>query len=225
MKEFFIRIFSLIIFIYTLIAFAYNMISTIIFTLMMFGLFVLFLMTDKFKVAVPADRWRLFAMIGSITTAVSLLINANIFIRNEKVQGDQNLINFNKIVSDSFGKIDDTFIKYPDRLGYLYHDIYYSSGHPLISDLEKYRDKNLEFQQAFSIFQAMEVTFIAGKLDENKDKPEFRGILNTIDMFASSNLMRDYWKTIKFNFSPKFIKFLEDEYFNNRLSTDKVFVT
>jgi hypothetical protein len=193
--------------------------------LIFIGSGVLFLLTQEFNYSVAENKWRLLATIGSITTAVSLLINANVFIKNEKVQAEQNLINFNKILSDSFGKIEDNFMSKPKELGYLYHDIHYASGHPSMKDLSKTRDKSLEFQQALKIFRAMEVVFIAGDLNKNKNDPRYRGIVNLFDMYASSALMREYWKTIRYNFSPGFIRFIESDFYNYRISTNKVFVT
>jgi hypothetical protein len=185
---------------------------------------VIYILTQNFDYSVAENKWRFLATMGSITTAISLLINANVFIKNEKTQVDQNIINFNKIVSDSFGKIEDNFMREPDKLAYLYHNIYYASGHPVTSDLEKKRDKSIEFQQALRIFYAMEIVFIAGKLNEHKDDLQYRGIFNLFDIYASSPLMKEYWKTVRYNFSPAFIKFIEDEYYNYRLSTDVVFI-
>ena len=222
--DFFFKIVVLIISIYTLLAFAYGYINTIILVLLILATTVIYILTQQFDYSVAENKWRFLATMGSITTAISLLINASVFIKNERTQVDQNTINFNKIISDSFGKIEDTFMRESNKLGYLYHNIHYASGHPLIPDLEKKRDKNLEFQQALRIFYAMEIIFIAGKLDERKDQPEYRGIINLFDIYASSPLMREYWKTLRYNFSPAFIKFIEDEFYNYRLSTDVVFV-
>lgn len=223
--DFFFKIIVLIISIYTLLAFVYGYINTIVLVLLALATIVIYILTQQFDYSVAENKWRFIATMGSITTAISLLINASVFIKNERTQVDQNTINFNKIISDSFGKIEDTFMREPNKLGYLYHNIHYASGHPLIPDLEKNRDKNLEFQQALRIFYAMEIIFIAGKLDERKDQPEYRGIINLFDIYASSPLMREYWKTLRYNFSPSFIKFIEDEFYNYRLSTDVVFVT
>jgi hypothetical protein len=224
-SDFFFRIIVLIIFIYAILAFIYGYVNTIVLVLLLLAIVVIYILTQEFDYAVAENKWRFLATIGSITTAISLLINASVFIKNEKTQVDQNTINFNKIVSDSFGKIDDNFMREPQKLGYLYHDIYYTSGHPTIPDLAKTRDRNLEFQQALRIFYAMEVVFIAGKLDQRKDLPEFRGILNVFDTYASSPLMREYWKTLRYSFSPAFIKFIEEEFYNYRISTDVVFVS
>jgi len=135
------------------------------------------------------------------------------------------MISFNKIVSDSFGKLEDNFMRESDKLGYLYHDIYFASGHPVTPGLAEKRDKNLEFQQALKRFYAMEIVFIAGKLQEKKNITEYRGILNLFDIYTSSPLMREYWKTLRYNFSPGFIKFIEEEFYNYRISTDLVFVS
>jgi len=222
--DFFFKIIVLIISIYTLLAFVYGYINTIVLVLLMLATIVIYILTQEFGYIVAENKWRFLATMGSITTAISLLINASVFIKNERTQVDQNTINFNKIISDSFGKIEDTFMREPNKLGYLYHNIHYASGHPLIPGLEKNRDKNLEFQQALRIFYAMEIIFIAGKLDERKDLPEYRGIVNLFYTYSSSPLMREYWKTLRYNFSPAFIKFIEDEFYNYRLSTDVVFV-
>lgn len=222
---YFFRLFILIIFIYIVIAYLYGFVNTIVLILVLIGSGVLFILTQEFNYSVAENKWRLLATIGSITTAISLLINANVFIKNEKVQSEQNLINFNKILSDSFGKIEDNFMSKSKELGYLYHDIHYSSGHPSMKDLSKTRDKSLEFQQALKIFKAMEVVFIAGNLKQTKNDPRNRGIVNLFDMYASSALMKEYWKTIRYNFSPDFIRFIESEYYNYRISTNKVFVT
>lgn len=223
--DIFFRIVVLIIFIYAIIAFIYGFINTIILVLIILAMIVTYILTQQFDYAVAENKWRFLATIGSITTAISLLINASVFIKNEKTQVDQNMISFNKIVSDSFGKLEDNFMKDSQKLGYLYHDIYYASGHPSNPDLAKTRDKNLEFQQALKIFNAMEIVFIAGKLEENKNRPEYRGIINVFDIYTSSPLMREYWKTLRYNFSPAFIEFIENEFYNYRISTEQVFVT
>jgi hypothetical protein len=223
--DFFFRIVVLIIFIYAIIAFIYGFINTIVLVLLTLAVVIIYILTQEFKFSVAENKWRFLATIGSITTAISLLINASVFIKNEKTQVDQNMISFNKIVSDSFGKLEDNFMRESDKLGYLYHDIYFASGHPLASNLAEKRDKNLEFQQALKIFYAMELVFIAGKLKEKKDLPEYRGILNLFDIYTSSPLMREYWKTLRYNFSPGFIKFIEEEFYNYRISTDLVFVS
>ena len=223
--DFFFRIVVLIIFIYAIIAFIYGFINTIVLVLIILAMIVTYILTQQFDYSVAENKWRFLATIGSITTAISLLINASVFIKNEKTQVDQNMISFNKIVSDSFGKLEDNFMKDSQKLGYLYHDIYFASGHPSTPDLAKTRDKNLEFQQALKIFNAMEIVFIAGKLKTNKDRPEYRGIMNVFDIYTSSPLMREYWKTLRYNFSPGFIEFIEKEFYNYRISTEQVFVT
>ena len=223
-SDFFFRIVVLIIFIYVIIAYINQYISTILLIFVLLGTGIFYIFTQEFNYSVAENKWRFLATVGSITTAVTLLINANVFIRNEKSQVDQNLINFNKIIADSFGKIEDNFMRESDKLGYLYHDIHYSSGHPKIPNIESKRDKNLEFQQALKIFYAMEIVFIAGKLDERKSDPEYRGVINLFDMYSSSPLMKQYWKTLRYNFSPSFIKFIEEEFYNYRISTDVVFV-
>jgi hypothetical protein len=215
----------LIIFIYSILAFIYGYVNTIILILLLLAVIVLYILTQKFNYSVAENKWRFLATICSITTAISLLINANAFIQNEKAQTDQNTINFNKIIADSFGKIEDNFMRDSDKLGYLYHDIHYPSGHPTISNLSTKRDKNLEFQQALKIFNAMEIIFIAGKLEEKKDKPEFRGVINLFYLYSSSPLMKEYWKTLRYNFAPTFIQFIEEEFYNYRLSTESVFVS
>ena len=223
--DFFFKLVVLILFIYAIIAFIYGFINTIVLVLMVLAIIVSYILTQEFNYIVAENKWRFLATIGSITTAISLLINASVFIKNEKTQTEQNMINFNKIFSDSFGKIEDNFIRESAKLGYLYHDIYYASGHQGNSDLAKTRDKNLEFQQALKIFNAMEVVFIAGKLRSNKNLPEYRGIMNVFDIFTSSPLMREYWKTLRYNFSPGFIEFIEKEFYNYRISTEQVFVS
>lgn len=223
--DFFFKIIVLIVSIYAILAFFYGYINTILLALILLGIGIFYVLTQRFDYSVAENKWRFLATIGSITTAISLLINASVFIKNEKTQVEQNTINFNKIVADSFGKIEDNFMREPDKLGYLYHNIHYASGHPITPGLEKYRDKNLEFQQATKIFYAMEIVFIAGKLNERKDLPENRGIINLFDIYASSPLMRKYWKTLRYNFSPSFIKFIEDEFYTYRLSTNVVFVS
>lgn len=224
-SDFFFKIVVLILAIYSLLAFVYGYINIIVLVLLLLATTIIYILTQEFNYNVAENKWRFLATMGSITTAISLLINANVFIKNEKTQGDQNMINFNKIISDSFGKIEDNFMREPEKLGYLYHNIHYASGHPLIPDLETKRDKNLEFQQALRIFYAMEIIFIAGKLNERKDLPEYRGTINLFDIYASSPLMREYWKTLRYNFSPAFIKFIEEEFYNYRQSTDVVFVS
>lgn len=223
-SDFFFKIVVLLISIYAILAFIYGYINTILLILLMLALTVIYILTQKFDYSVAENKWRFLATMGSITTAISLLINANVFIKNERTQVDQNTINFNKIISDSFGKIEDNFMREPDKLGYLYHNIYYASGHPVIPNLEKKRDKNIEFQQALRIFYAMEIVFIAGKLNEHKDDPQYRGVFNLFDIYASSPLMKEYWRTLRYNFSPAFIKFIEEEYYNYRLSTNIVFI-
>lgn len=224
-KLYFFRLFLLIMSVYIIILYIYNIIKTIVLILVLIGTCVIFILTQKFDYTVADNKWRLLATIGSVTTAISLLINANVFIKNEKAQNEQNLINFNKILSDSFGKIEDNFMNKANELGYLYHDIHYSSGHSTNKDLSKTRDRSLEFQQALRIFKAMEVVFIAGNLKNTKDDPKNRGVINLFYMYSSSALMKEYWKTIRYNFSPEFIRFIENEYYNNRISTNKVFVT
>lgn len=224
-SDFFFKIVVLILAIYSLLAFVYGYINIIVLVLLLLATIVVYILTQKFNYSVAENKWRFLATMGSITTAISLLINANIFIKNEKTQVDQNTITFNKIISDTFGKIDDTFMREPEKLGYLYHNIHYASGHPRIQNSEQKRDKNLEFQQALRIFYAMEVIFIAGKLNERKDYPEYRGVYNLLDLYASSPLMKEYWKTLRYNFSPAFIKFIEEEFYNYRQSTDVVFVS
>ena len=223
--DFFFKIVVLILAIYSLLAFVYGYINIIVLVLLLLATTVFYILTQEFNYNVAENKWRFLATMGSITTAISLLINASVFIKNEKTQNDQNTINFNKIISDSFGKIEDTFMREPEKLGYLYHNIHYASGHPLIPDLEKKRDKNLEFQQALRIFYAMEIIFIAGKLNQHKDDPQYRGIFNLFDIYASSPLMKEYWKTLRYNFSPNFSNFIEDEFYNYRQSTDVVFVS
>ena len=223
--DFFFKIVVLILAIYSLLAFVYGYINIIVLVLLLLATTIVYILTQEFNYSVAENKWRFLATMGSITTAISLLINANVFIKNEKTQVDQNTINFNKIISDSFGKIEDNFMREPEKLGYLYHNIHYASGHPLIPNLEQKRDKNLEFQQALRIFYAMEVIFIAGKLNERKDLPEYRGVYNLFDLYASAPLMREYWKTLRYNFSPAFIKFIEEEFYNYRQSTDIVFVS
>ena len=222
--NFFFKIVVLILSIYSLLAFVYGYINIIILVLLLLATTIIYILTQEFNYSVAENKWRFLATMGSITTAISLLINASVFIKNEKTQVDQNTINFNRIVSDSFGKIEDNFMRDAGKLGYLYHNIHYASGHPVIPNLEKQRDKSLEFQQALKIFYAMEVIFIAGKLTERKDLPEYRGIINLFDIYASAPLMREYWKTLRYNFSPAFIKFIEEEFYNYRQSTDVVFV-
>lgn len=223
-SDFFFRIVVLIIFIYAIIAYINQSINTLILIFITLGSAIFYIFTQEFNYSVEENKWRFLSTIGSITISISLILNANAFIRNEKSQVDQNTINFNKIISDSFGKIEDNFMRETDKLGYLYHDIHYSSGHPKMPNIESKRDKNLEFQQALKIFYAMEIVFIAGKLDERKDDPEYRGVINLFDMYSSSPLMKQYWKTLRYNFSPSFIKFIEEEFYNYRISTDVVFV-
>jgi len=223
-SDFFFKIIVIIIFIYAILGFIYNYLNLIVLILLGLAVTVVYILTQRFGYSVEENKWRFLATMGSITTAISLLINASVFIKNERTQVDQNTISFNKIISDSFGKIDDTFMRESNKLGFLYHNIYYASGHPYSPNLEKSRDRNLEFQQALKIFYAMEVVFIAGKLDERKDNPEYRGIINLFDIYASSPLMREYWKTLRYNFAPSFIKFIETEFYNYRISTDVVFI-
>jgi len=224
-SEFIFRIVVLIVFIYAIIAYLNEYINTILLVFLLLGTVIFYIFTQEFNYSVAENKWRFLSTIGSITISISLILNASAFIKNERTQVDQNNINFNKIISDTFGKIEDSFMRETDKLGYLYHNIYYSSGHPKIGNIDSKRDKNLEFQQVLKIFNAMEIVFIAGKLDERKNDPEYRGVINLFDMYASSPLMKQYWKTLRYNFSPSFIKFIEEEFYNYRLSTDIVFVS
>jgi hypothetical protein len=217
-------IFSIVTIIYALFAFSYNFINALILVLIVLFLVITYLLTQTFAYKVPLDKFRLFALIGSMTTSFSLLINATVFIRNEDTARKQNMINFNKVSSDIFNQIDNRFFEYKDKLGYLYQNIFKSIGHKQEQDDIKLRDKHYEFQQALNIFHGLDYIYTAGSLKENKDKMEFRGIMNIFDTYASSPLMQDYWKTQQFSFSPDFIHFMEENFFTKRLSTNKVFV-
>lgn len=223
-SDFFFKIIVLIIFIYAIIGFIYNYINTIVLFFLALILTFIYILTQQFGYVVEENKWRFLATIGSITTAISLLINANVFISNQRTQVDQTAINFFRIASDSFSKIDDNFMREPNKLGFLYHSIYNAYGNPYSPNLEKTRDMDLEFKQALKIFNVMEVVFIAGKLDERKDNPEYRGVINLFDIYASSPVMKEYWKTLRYNFTPDFIKFIETEFYNYRISRDVVFI-
>jgi hypothetical protein len=252
MQKMFISLITIIIIIYSLFAYYYNFINTLLFVFIFFVLFFLNIIFQKVSFNVSMTKWRLFAIFASITTSFSLLINSVVFLRNEETSKRTNLINFNKSVFDVFKEINGYFITYRKELNYMYNSIFgnyknintngdlitndmtkYSSNNigekneksDETTDENKYRDINLEFQQALIIYRGLNDIYISGNLEVNKDKSEYKGIINTFNVYSSSNLMRDYWKKIKYSLSPEFIKFMENNIFNKRINTSDVYIS
>jgi hypothetical protein len=222
MKPLILTLITIIIIIYSLFAYYYNFINTLLFVFIFLILFFINLIFQKFRVNVPMDKWRLFAIFGSITTSLSLLINAVIFLRNNDTSKITNLINFNKTVFDVFKEINSNFITYNKELGYMYNSIFSRYKSDNNKDNENERNKDLEFIQALIIYRGLNDIYISGNLEVNKNNIEYKGLMNTFNLYTSSNLMREYWKNIKYSLSPDFIKFMENNIFNKRITTDIV---
>lgn len=221
MNRLLISLISIIIIIYSLFAYYYNFINTLLFVFIFLVLFFLNIIFQKIRINVSMEKWRLFAIFGTIAASLSLLINAVVFLRNEDTLKRSNLINFNKNIFDIFKEINSNFITYNKELGYMYNSIFSIYK----NDNEKHlneRNKDLEFKQAFIIYRGFNDIYISGNLEVNKDNKDYNGIINTFSVYTSSNLMREYWKKIKSNLSPDFIKFMENNIFNKRLTTNVV---
>lgn len=239
-----ISLITIIIIIYSLFAYYYNFINTLLFVFIFLILFFLNIIFQKVRFNISMNKWRLFAIFASITTSFSLLINAVVFLRNEETSKRTNLINFNKTVFDVFKEINGNFITYRKELNYMYDSIFgnykniNTNGDVInndnnsndnnsneTNDKNKYRDINLEFQQALIIYRGLNDIYTSGNLEVNKDKSEYKGIINTFNVYSSSNLMRDYWKKIKYSLSPEFIIFIENNIFNKRINTSNVYIS
>ena len=100
MNRLIITLLTIIIIIYSLFAYYYNYINTLLFVFVFLLLFFLNIIFQKFRINVSMEKWRLFAIFGTIAASLSLLINAIVFLRNEDTSKRTNLINFNKSVFD-----------------------------------------------------------------------------------------------------------------------------
>lgn len=238
-----ITLLTIIIIIYSLFAYYYNFINTLLFVFIFLILFFLNIIFQKVRFNVSMNKWRLFAIFASITTSFSLLINSVVFLRNEETSKRTNLINFNKSVFDVFKEINGNFITYRKELNYMYDSIFGNykningdgeENNDTINknnldkesnDENKYRDINLEFQQALIIYRGLNDIYISGNLEINKNNSEYKGIINTFNVYSSSNLMREYWKKIKYSLSPEFIIFMENNIFNKRINTSNVYIS
>jgi hypothetical protein len=221
MNSLIISLITIIIIIYSLFAYYYNFINTLLIVFIFLILFFINLIFQKFRVNISMDKWRLFAIFGSITTSLSLLINAIVFLRNEDTSKRTNLINFNKTVFDVFKEINSNFIIYNKELGYMYNSIFsnYKNNN---NNNNNERNKDLEFKQAFIIYKGLNDIYLSGNLEVNKNNNEYKGVMNTFSVYTSSDLMREYWKNIKYSLSPDFIKFMENNIFNKRINTNVV---
>lgn len=228
MNRLIISLISVIIIIYSLFAYYYNFINTLLFVFIFLVLFFLNIIFQKIRINVSMEKWRLFAIFGTIAASLSLLINAVVFLRNEDTSKRTNLINFNKNVFDIFKEINSNFITYNKELGYMYNKIFHNNSNNSSnnsSNNDKHlneRNKDLEFKQAFIIYRGLNDIYISGNLEVNKDNKDYNGIINTFNVYTSSDLMREYWKKIKYSLSPDFIKFMENDIFNKRLTTNVV---
>lgn len=222
MNSLIISLITIIIIIYSLFAYYYNFINTLLFVFIFLILFFINLIFQKFRINVSMDKWRLFAIFASITTSLSLLINAVVFLRNEDTSKRTNLINFNKTVFDVFKEINSNFITYNKELGYMYNTIFSNYKNTYDNESKNERNKDLEFKQAFIIYKGLNDIYISGNLESNKNNNEYTGVMNTFSLYTSSDLMREYWKNIKYSLSPDFIKFMENNVFNKRINTNIV---
>jgi hypothetical protein len=228
MDEKLFKFISGIILIYAITAYYYNTINVTLISFIILALFLGYLLTKTDLPKITDDKWRLFALIGSITTAVSLMINASVFVRNESTTRIQNLITFNKLMMDIVKDIENDFMKYPKELGYLYHDIFGVLGNKSMKNYQVTRDIDMEYKMAMKIFRGFETMFLTGDMlfgVENKDMPEFKGIISTLNTYASSSLMREYWRKVKPMFNDKYARVFIDMFYGGRAGTNQTYVS
>lgn len=221
---------AVIIAIYTIIAYFYNTFNITLVSFIFLALFLGYFLTKSNLPKISDEKWRLFALMGSVTTAVSLMINASVFVRNESTARVQNLMTFYKLMMDIVKDIESDFMKYPKELGYLYHDIFGVLGDRGESKKKflSTRDMDMEYKMAMKIFRGFETMFLTGDMlfgVENKDMPEFKGIISTLDTYVSSSLMRDYWRKMKPTFNDKYARVFIDNFYGGRAKTAQTYVS
>jgi hypothetical protein len=145
-------------------------------------------------------HWRLFALVGSVATGSTLLINGLNVFKSSKETNLQNMDNFNKLGLDVTRDIEETFMKYRKELGYLFNDIYGVIGKQQVNDYVSTRNLDMEYLAALKIFKSIETVFLVGLSVYGIDKitdPDFQGVSSTMQTIFGSNLMKKYWVELK----------------------------
>ena len=219
---------AVIITIYTLTAYFYDTFNVTLVFFIFLALILGYFLTKSDLPKITDEKWRLFALMGSVTTAISLMINASVFVRNESTSRVQNLMNFYKLMMDIVKDIETDFMRYPKELGFLYHDIFGVLGDKGMRNFQATRDMDMEYKMAMKIFRGFETMFLTGDMlfgVENKDMPEFKGIISTLDTYLSSSLMRDYWRKMKPTFNDKYARVFIDNFYGGRAGTSQTYIS
>ena len=165
-------------------------------------------------------------MIGSIVTSITFLLTARALLMSEQNYKLNNKINLIKLETETLDNINKNFLLYKNELSYMYNDIFRIYGNNEFYD-KKYdnlRDKSLEFQQSLKIFKCLQTLYVASNYGNDKTKYEFTGILDIFQTFTLSQLLKEYWEKLKYNFSQDFINFLENKFYNNRININKAYI-
>ena len=196
----FIYIIEVVIFIYVLIAFAFNYITGVLAISIIIILIAVYILTIPKIYDISDKQWKMFAIFGAIITVISLLINGINTIRNNSLTEIQNLTNFYKYSLEITRNIEDTFMRYPNELGYLMNDIYQTIGKNPVKNYSSTRDLDLEYLAALKIFKAIETVFLVGFNVYGIQKitdPDFQGVSSTMHTMFTSKLMKNYWVQLK----------------------------
>lgn len=196
----FLYIIQVVIFIYIIIGFLFNFVSGTITIITFFVLIATYFLTKSDIYNITDKQWKFFAVFGTIVTVISLLINGINSYKNNSLTDIQNLTNFYKYSLDITKNMENTFMQYPNELGYLFNDIYGVIGRKPTKDYSSTRDLDLEYFAALKIIRGIEALFLRGTRlygVERMTEKRFQGMASTVQTILNSKLMKKYWTEVK----------------------------
>lgn len=202
-----------VILLYAVLAYFFNITGPYITSAIIFILFVLYFFKKSNSFNVSDNKWRMFALLGTVATGITFLMNGiNIFRTSKEIQL-QNVDSLNKLASEITKDIEDLLMKHKNELGYLFYDIYGAIGKKKINNYTTLRNKDFEYLAALKIFRSYETIILIAMNIYGVTKltdPNFQGIASTMQTVFSSKLIKNYWSQTKSLFNDEVVEFIDD---------------
>lgn len=165
-------------------------------------------------------------ILSPMLISFSLLISAYEFYKKIEVEKANTELKFAQISTSMYKFITQIFIDNSD-LDQLYYSIYGTLGYPYQVSTEKTSNidsRKKEFYVVSYIINTFEDAYYNLDLMYNSKKSKYNGIINTFKLWFSSDKVIEIWKTVKDNYSPEFIHFIEREILNDKYLSSKVYI-
>lgn len=181
----------------------------------------------KMKYITPSKEFSSsVSIISPMLISFSLLISAYEFYKKAEVEKANTELKFAQISTNMYKFITQIFIDNPD-LDRLYYSIYGTLGYPYQSSEDSGGNgevKKKEFYVVSYILNTFEDAYYNLDLHYHSKDSKYNGIINTFKLWFSSEKVLEIWKTVKNNYSPEFIKFIEKKILKDKYLSSKVYI-